>query len=444
ARILAKPSEYVAQQAVQPSQTPALANGELVSRPVVMRSFAVASGSSYSIMPGGLTRVGVSTSNRHVTSQTGALSKDTWILASEPESALTLRSADETTIGGHNVDAELPSRVIENLYWFGRYAERAESGLRLLRTIFEQLNGIEPLPQECYNTLLLAATDVTHTQPGFYDKEVDFLNPESELLDIIINADRSGSIAACLQAMLHSSDGVKELLSSDMHRLSTDVRDGLEQLSGALKQGLHSAPEEALDPIVTTLLALSGLSQESMVRNRAWIFMEIGRRLERGVQTVQLLSAMLTQPLASDPTLMLHPTLKSLESAITYRRRYQGKYNIANGLELLLLEKNNPRSVYFQLNSLRNHLEVLGEEISGQGLSDASRAILKTSNALLLAELDQLATIDANTGRREHLSQLLQQIAGWLEATSIAVSDRYFDHTGGPHPMQINSHRVNP
>ena len=440
AEILANPMDFVAQEAVQPSQAPVLTNDQLVSRPVVMRSFSVATGSSYSVMPGGLTRVGSKPDSLHITSQTGALSKDTWILASEPESLLSLRNTDDIMRDAQIHDTDLPSRVVENLYWFGRYAERAESGLRLLRTVFEQLNGIEPLPPESYICLFKAVTDVTATKPGFFSPSADFSAPETELLDVITNTNRSGSIAASLHAMLHSSDGVKELLSSDMHRLSTDIRDGLDQLSVALRDGLHSAPEEALDPIVTTLLALSGLSQESMVRSRAWRFMEIGRRLERSLQTIKLLRALLVDPVSpNDPSLMLRPTLASLESMITYRRRYQGKFDVANGLELLLMDKHNPRSVLFQLESLRENLDLLSNESHKHSLGEESRCVLKASNALLLAELDSLAIIDSETDRREGLDALLDNLVESLESASVAVSNRYFDHTGGPQPLAFSN-----
>ncbi len=141
ARVLAQPMNYVAQSAIKPSQTPVLRNKGLVSRPLVMRGFTVASGNSYSVMPGGLTRVGAKQNTQHIVSQFSGGSKDTWILDSEPEAQVSvLHSALSPVTAERNFS--MPSRVVENLFWFGRYAERAESSLRLIRTVFEELNSI--------------------------------------------------------------------------------------------------------------------------------------------------------------------------------------------------------------------------------------------------------------------------------------------------------------
>ena len=251
AKVLAKPLDYVAQTAVKPSHTPILSGAAFSSRPLVLRGFTVASGSSYNVMPGGLTRVGSSADTQHIVSQYAGASKDTWILESEPE-VQDAQSEDFMARQKADRSFSLPSRVIENLFWFGRYAERAESGLRLVRTAFEELNSIEPLTEEKRQTLLMAVTHLTGSYPGFTAKDADFSAPEQELLDVVANRARPGSIAHCLESILHAAGGVKELLSNDMLRLINDVRDGMDYLNNNLAGSLQAAPEELLDPLITT------------------------------------------------------------------------------------------------------------------------------------------------------------------------------------------------
>jgi len=283
AQIQLRPNQYVAQAHVVPSHAPTLDGGALKPRPAVLRSFAVAGDTSYTIMPGGLTRVGASEDSPFITSQLGSANKDTWVIASEPEKVT--QSASEREQASVPIQhTSLPSRVVENLFWFGRYVERAESSLRFLRTVFVLLNDADTLTPEY----------ITVTYPGFSQATPELIeNPEAELLAVVLDGARTGSIKSCLQAMLQCAEESKELMSSDTLRVINDVRDGLDSLDEALSGGLTSAPEEALDPLVTTLMALSGLAQESMIRGVGWRFMEIGRRIERGLQTVTLVRELL-------------------------------------------------------------------------------------------------------------------------------------------------------
>ncbi|GAB3371200.1 circularly permuted type 2 ATP-grasp protein [Spongiibacter taiwanensis] len=437
AEILAKPRDYVAQVAVSPSHTPVLSGASFSSRPLVMRGFTVASGSSYNVMPGGLTRVGSRQDTLHIVSQYAGASKDTWILESEPE---VPEAQPDDFMARQKMERSfsLPSRVIENLYWFGRYAERAESGLRLVRTAFEELNSIEPLAEHLRRVLLEAVTHLTATYPGFTAEDADFSAPEQELLDLVANRARQGSIAHCLESILHSAGSVKELLSNDMLRLINDVRDGMEYLNTNLASSLQAAPEELLDPLITTLLALSGLSQESMVRGRAWRFMEIGRRIERAQRTVELLRHTLVTGAEGNSVPLLKPVLASLESRIVYKRYYRTGYRLDKGLELLLFDPQNPRSVLFQLEALKDHLEDVSGPIRGVQVTDDMRCVLRAVNSLLLSSLAELSKLNEEGTEFPTLDELLASLEDDLNNAAQFLADRYFDHTSGPQPIEMS------
>jgi uncharacterized alpha-E superfamily protein len=284
---------------------------------------------------------------------------------------------------------------------------------------------------------LRAVTEVTTTFPGF-SAQPDLLDdPEKELLAVVLDGSRMGSVRACLQAMLNCAEESKELLSSDTLRVINDIRDVMTGLDTALEGGLMSAPEEALDPLVTALMALSGLSQESMIRGVGWRFMEIGRRLERGLQIITLIRALLVRELADgEQATVLLAMLQVLEVLITYRRRYRARMDIAQGLELTLIDTSNPRSLIYQFEQLQAHIANLPEVgISSRELQAEQRALLEANTTLRLSHLVDLARPGDDSGRRDELDQVLSRLYHLLTSIGNVVSDKYFDHRVGPQQL---------
>lgn len=430
AQIEQNPLNVVAQEYMKPSTMPVWRDDRLISCPSMLRGFAVASHSSYSIMPGGLTRVGQDSDSLSLSNQQGALSKDTWILASEPEKQLSLRdsSALSTPLATQQ-RAAFPCRVVENLYWMGRYAERAESALRLLRTVFVLFNSTYQMPEQTQQLLLRTVTELTTTYPGFTaDNETLIDNPEPGLIAVVLDEHNPGSVTANLNALLRCTDQVREMLSADTQRVINDLRDELEALPEALQNGLNAAPEEALDPLVTTLLALSGLWQESMIRGLGWRFMDMGRRVEKALQAVRLVRASLVPVLPeSEQQRVLEAVLLSSEILITFRRRYQSGNDIERALELLLYDNSNPRSVFYQINLLKEHVAELPAAAHGPGLAEEDRYLLEASSAIQLSRLHELEQADEKSRSRANLDQLLARLQHLLQEISTQLSSKYFD-----------------
>jgi uncharacterized alpha-E superfamily protein len=369
--------------------------------------------------------------------QSGCPSKDTWITASEPERVSELTAAPEAAAVAANTPLiSLPSRVVENLYWLGRYAERAEGCLRVLRTVFVMLNGEDRISEDAKRILLRAVTKITATQPGFANASDEmFANPDEELLLIIRDGKRAGSIKSTLNSMLYCADESKELLSSDTMRVINDLRDGLDSLDSSLAGGLASAPEEALDPLVTALVALSGLTQESMVRGVGWHFMEMGKRVERAMHVINNVG-MLMAPVAehNDNRTMLTAMLTSMEVLITYRRRHRERMGIELGLDLVMLDSTNPRSLIFQFEQLKSHFDALQlSRIDSSKLTEEERALLEAITSLKLSRMGEL--LETETSQRENLKNFLTQLENLLSDFSNIVSDKYFDHRIDPQQL---------
>lgn len=427
-RIRKNPFQFAAQEYVAGAQTPSWHQGKIVPRPAVLRTFAVASESSYAVMPGGLTRVNLDTDKKIISNQRGSVSKDTWVLASEPEKQISLRPVDVQPT--QESSSELPSRVVENLFWMGRYAERAESALRLLRTVFIQTNKTEKLPDAVERTLLCAITHVTSTYPGFTSLQPALLkNPEPELIAIVLDQHRLGSVANNLIALINSAEQVKEQLSSDTQRVINDIGDELAQLKATLDPTSLSALEEALAPMITTLLAFAGLIHESMTRGNGWHFMEMGRKLERALQIISSLRSLLCARFDDiEQEILIESSLMCGEALIPYRRRYQNGIRIEQGLEMIMLNSKNPRSLIYQLNQLEKHFAELPHE--RDTFSAEHKYLLEATTALKLSDVKHLAK--TQSGIRADLDQLLSRLQYLITNAAKAIGQRYFDHAEGP------------
>jgi uncharacterized circularly permuted ATP-grasp superfamily protein/uncharacterized alpha-E superfamily protein len=430
-------TQYVAQEKLEKSHTPSFNDSTLEPRPTLLRTFSVATDSSYTVLPGGLTRIGTSSDGQFISMQEGSPSKDTWVTASEPERAWTEDVL--TDIPGLAADSpadSLPSRVVENLYWLGRYAERAEASMRLLRTVFVLLNGEDPISPEAQRILLQTVSQLTYTLPGFMEATPEQLaNPEEELLQIVRDPNRVGSVSSTLNSLLLAADESKELLSTDTIRVINDLRDALGELDADLSGGLASAPEEALDPLVTVLAGLSGLTQESMIRSVGWRFIEMGKRIERALQTITTVKGLVTPVVGEmEQATLLSALLTSMEVLITYRRRGRARGGIELGLDLVLLDNTNPRSLIFQLERLQEHLVELPNATGTSGeLDEESRALLEATTTLKLTRLPHL--LKAHGSRRTEVDTLMTQLAGLLREFSRMISDKHFDHRTGPQQL---------
>jgi uncharacterized circularly permuted ATP-grasp superfamily protein/uncharacterized alpha-E superfamily protein len=435
-KIRHQPNQFVAQERIDKPHVPSLVNGALQPRPAILRTFSVAADNSYIVMPGGLTRVGNDVGSPIISMQAGCPSKDTWITATEPE---RISDHDPLEAGHTELEASLvslPSRVVENLFWMGRYAERAEASLRILRTVFMMINDEQAISKASKRVLLRSITEVTGTHPGFLsatDEELD--DPDKELLLIIKDGNRAGSIKSTINSLLYCADESKELLSSDTIRVINDIRDELDNLESSLANGLSSAPEEALDPLVIPLIALSGLMQESMVRGVGWHFMDMGRRVERAVQIMKTVTTLVT-PTAekADNVTLLNAMLRSMEVFITYRRQSRTRTGIELGLELVILDDTNPRSLIFQFERLQNHFNAIRTvDPILKGLEEEERVLLEAITSLKLSRITALA--ESKEGSRKELSTLLMRLNTLLSDFSNILSDKYFDHRIDPQQL---------
>ena len=215
-QILAKPHLFIGQERVSFSTLPAFIDHQIEPRNAVLRNFLVASGDDYEVMPGGLTRVARQKDNFVVSNQAGGISKDTWVLAPEPDKPVSLWTQPKRNQLIDAVTEPLTSRAADNLFWVGRHLERTEAVTRLLRTVLVKYRvaneSKDSIDTECLRVLLRTFTQVTGTYPGFITCEEELLNsPVPELLSLVKDVYRRGSLTANIQAFFQAAFSIRDL-----------------------------------------------------------------------------------------------------------------------------------------------------------------------------------------------------------------------------------------
>ncbi|CAN5642622.1 circularly permuted type 2 ATP-grasp protein [soil metagenome] len=444
ARIEAEPYAWVGQEPLAMSTAPTLQRSGLDARPIVLRTFGVADEDSYQVMPGGLTRAPQDPEMLVISNANGAISKDVWVLS---DSSV---SGDEAHLPGlsgpETVSAAVSPRVAEDLYWLGRYTERAESVIRLLRVVDNRWRDVHPAPDpslaRCLLTMLQTLTAVTATWPGFVGSGsgTRLGNPQREILALIGDERRTGTLAHDLSRVRGLANAVRDQLSADTWTVLSGVDRSLLPFTVASNSGSDGAGlSRSLDAtsaglvrLLQAMLAFSGLVAESMVRDTGWYLLDAGRRIERAQQINGLLRHGLAESQPSEAqSLTIESVLIAAESIITHRRRYPARGGVDTVLELLLTDANNPRSLAFQLDRLEADLAQLP---AADDETARSLELLATIRAQLAsADLAQVAASDGN--RRPALIELLDSIGANLRALHKVLDAAHFTKQGSLQPL---------
>lgn len=419
AQMAVSPDRFVAQEWVRLSQAPVLNRRpgllQLDARSVGLRAFAVAVGQSYEVMPGGLTRVESSRDARVVSMQRGGASKDTWVLQAADNEDLCFAPAHEQAHVAA-LHTGVPSRVAENLFWMGRYTERAEGMARLLRlTLGERLHharrhGVVALHELVWRYGLVALPEAGQMLTRI---------PVEQLIRCATHPGHRQGLAETLSQLGRVGFSLRDRLSHDhwraMNRLVNDQ---------ALSANVTLGPTLVwLDRAVAGLAALSGFSLDAMNRDAGWRFLSLGRRLERLVLLAAALDVAIGQllqtthgvePGAAEATLPLDWLLDLTDSSGAFRSQTTGVASWQAVSGIVLLDATNPRSLCFQVEGVQQALQRLGEDTGGAIVGLEQTGIQLTEWAL--GGFPPLPAL------RQSFSTLGQEIA----ALSDMLAARYF------------------
>jgi uncharacterized circularly permuted ATP-grasp superfamily protein/uncharacterized alpha-E superfamily protein len=363
----------VGQEAVTLSTTPAYENGRLIPRPMSLRVYLARTAMGWEVMPGGFARIGRSDDASAIAMQRGGTAADVWVVSDTPVDTTTIQS-DRAKPYSRAKPAVLSSRAADNLYWMGRYTERAEGTIRLLRA---------------YHTRIAETAEP--------DSPV-IVRLEEYLRAMGIDAERCvpPGLLGALDGATTSAGKVRDQFSTDGWAALADLAKTARRFSRTLTTGDDTA--RAMSVLLRKLTGFAGLVHENMYRFTGWRFLSIGRCLERAISMTTLLDNF-ADPDAPDGSLDL--AVEVGDSVMTHRRRYSVFTSHETVIDLLGLDAMNPRSVLYQLNELRNHVSFLpGAESHGQ-LSKLSRAVLQAHTSLAIRAPDDLDGPSLKTLRAE-------------------------------------------
>ena len=428
-RIEARPHAYVAQEMVNLSQAPTWSKAHerrLLARPVGLRAYAVTTPDGYSVMPGGLARVTTGAGARIISMQRGGASKDAWVLTNGPVSQFSMLKPSVSVRDLVRAGANLTSRVVENLFWLGRYSERFDDSARMLRVALSRVvvGGGQK------TNVVVAAMDLARhlgVLPELGEDTEVKEGSEHELLEAIYDPEQPGSLACNIRSLMWSATHVRERLSLDhWHSLNRLQRDQ----QSALK--VHPTLTEAiafLDRVLGVSSSLTGFAMDNMTRDDGWRFLIIGRRLERLSFLAMTVAHFLRMPSARGPG-SLEWLLELSDSIITYRSRYSRQPELLPVVDLLVFDDSNPHGVVFQAAVLGRYLERMGRELDADFDTDLTAA-LDRLQAFDLKRLEHVRFDDCDDySHCEALADLLQDLDAAANNLSASLGMRYFTHVG--------------
>ncbi len=441
-RIEAMPDAYTIQQPQRFACTPRYEEGTIGRRPSVLRAYAIADfNGGWHVMPGGFTRLAAER-QATVSMQFGGSSVDTWVLSSQPTSTFTLLPSPIQPADLARKHRTVSSRAAENLFWAGRYSERAENNVRLLRLILGSLEGTDA--DAMFPTLVELALHCGLVQSG------DMFSPHSPqaferaLIANLSETTGAASIGQNLTSQARSNGEIRGRLSNDHWRTilaaRNDFRDALQALMpAAASNGAGSAQGNgrgaryerydrvtllnALERLSVQLSAISGAQGDRMTRDEAWRLLFAGRHIERVSAMTSFLRVVadkgqLATPAGFDLLLQLY------DSTLTYRSLYPGRFEVPALLDLLVIEPTNPRGVYGVYERLRKKLDEIA--VAAGSMRHRPFAELMPP-AGSLPTLEHLCAMD-ETGAYVDLIAVCDHIGGFVGAAAHEISARYFSH----------------
>jgi uncharacterized alpha-E superfamily protein len=429
-RIAAKPENFVAQSYLPLSHTPtfeARATGAaLDSRAAMVRVYALSDGAgNWCVLPGGLARIAPS-GKEIVSMYRGGSSADVWAMTGRVREDRAPLLNTLTPIAVHRASMGITSRAAENLFWLGRYTERLDNATRMARITLEALaSNDEELPstQEWLSRLAV--------ENGLIAKEVPTMRQSAAVFERALIASLSdreaklgaSSVAASMVALRTTAFSVRERLALEQWTLITASEQ--EFLATFANRSVSTqAASRALERLAMQVMAMTGAQADRMTRDDGWRMLSIGRQIERMVTLAHALAeAFDTGTVDTDTGFAL--VLGLFDSTITFRSRYLQRRDPQSLIELLALDRDNPRSLAWISQTMQSRLAKL------EGTAIGTTPVMLRERALphlwTAASLDSALTRSAR-GEHEAMVDQLRTVIDEASGISNVLSQRYFSH----------------
>jgi uncharacterized circularly permuted ATP-grasp superfamily protein/uncharacterized alpha-E superfamily protein len=419
------------------STAPAYHGGTFESRPFAVRCFVARTAHGYEVMPGGLAMtvdancaVALSTPDGHT--------RDVWVLSEkEQRPHVSLWRPMLETARVVRSQRVIQSRVADDLFWLGRYNERADWTMRVLRGTLRRIEedngpaGGLRSARKCLDALLNPQSAGKQGKRDPDERDIE------RLCTALISSPKcSRALQRTFENLYRCANLVRDRLSFETWQTLSKFRPQ-DTFTKGLAQAAPTAVIDFIDEGLASIAAFNGLMQENMTRNFGWSFLDMGRRIERAYNLAEAVRTLFIPDADPEEEMNgLRLILELADSFITYRSRYRLDPSLPLVLDLLLLDETNPRSLAYQLAAIAEHLEGLPDGARGAGLSEDRRLSLSALTAVRLADMEAIAQEESRLGLDELLSAELEI----LPELSNAIGRHYFNLTDdAPHRVHTRS-----
>jgi uncharacterized circularly permuted ATP-grasp superfamily protein/uncharacterized alpha-E superfamily protein len=418
---------YVAEEKSAFATTPSWGPGGLQSRSCAVRLYAALVDGEYEVMPGGIA-LDLATEKDVALYASEARSRDVWVTSNADVATHVSRlrlSFDEPKITRSGTG--LRSRIADNLFWLGRYVERADWTMRLLRGALGRLDPDTPAFQ--HREVITRALDILLAK----DESLVALNKRGAAIEqrartLMSARGRRYGVMRTLENIHHVASLIRDRLSVELWRTLQSFQTSRIWSGEAEPKSLTEALD-CLDQGIATLAAFNGMAAENMTRNYGWNFLEIGRRLERAFNLAELLETLFSdaQGEAAEAAGLTF-ALEVADGILTYRSRYLFAPVLPLVLDLLLVDETNPRSIGYQLQAISLNFDALPQSPQSAPQSEERKLILDLLTRIRLANVHELSKA-GETQSRDAFKTLFTQLVADLPKLSEAITRRYFNLT---------------
>jgi uncharacterized circularly permuted ATP-grasp superfamily protein/uncharacterized alpha-E superfamily protein len=411
-----RPWDWAATAWMPPSQAPCGTSEGLVPKPIVLRLFLVFDGARWHTMPGGLAQVVEESAPIAGRLPRAGMSKDVWVMMDEGADIVGPAALAVPRLRIHRASAEIPSRVADNLFWLGRYMERLEDSARLVRSVLRRLGRISPSPRDLAEMRALSRC-LQHAAMIEEEATPGIAGTQQLAAALLASVKEAGRVSRQLARVGQLTETVRDRLTDDMYATFTHM---LREAQSACAQATSlDRLGHAMNAVMRFAAAVAGVAAENMVRGGGWLFLDLGRRIERAQEICAEVAFALEQPVARIEG-GLRLALELCDSAITYRSRYLTVLQPGPVLDLVLADTSNPRALCFQLSGMCTRLtDIIGAE---DPLIDDTAALRAQTQALV----DALDASPDPVGEAVRLPERLREIEADVSLLSDRINRRYF------------------
>lgn len=428
-KIISSPISYVGQEIIDFSTVPSYVNNKIEPRNAVIRAFSYLNEDNYEVMPSGLVRVSKEKDSLVVSNQRGGTSKDLWIIGTKNLKKVITRNNHRNFLDTRLEN--ISTKRAENLFWLGRYLNRAIITTRMLRFNLKTYLNINRFEDRNISTsteiLNNCLTHLTMTYPGFLEEEKE-IKPINEIISVIQDSNRVGTLSFTLSMLSSINANIKNLLTIDAWRVYDKM---LKSWFSYKRRKIISNREhvEELNKLLIYLIAYKELIDESISNDQGLILYDIGSKIEVSLLLISKMRSLLTTKL--DTLLeydILDTMLNTYESYNAYRAHYKSTLELENVVEFLLFNSKYHKSLIYIIEELLKSLKELPNSSLSSHLNNFEEPVFKVYSMLKLTNAKRLLKTKEKDFVYLTLDGFLAEISELLSETSEEITKTYFAH----------------